>query len=229
MTARYATYAAPPPDDALWSFGSEMIGYDAASARDIIFPEGDPCDAADWLALTEDPRRYGFHGTLKAPFELAEEASEADLLEAIMVFADRRPAVTVPELTVAALGSFVALVPAESNGALMALAADCVRIFDPFRAPMSAADRARRLKSPLTERQVGHLDDWGYPYVFEDFRYHMTLTGSLPAERREPIRAALARRYAAIAEPFRLDALVVFRQERRDQRFTILGRFACGG
>jgi Protein of unknown function (DUF1045) len=84
-------------------------------------------------------------------------------------------------------------------------------------------------RSPLSERQIAHLDAWGYPHVFEDFRYHMTLTGSLPAERREPVRAALAERYAALAEPFRLDALVVFRQVSRDERFTILGRFACGG
>ncbi|WP_163071587.1 DUF1045 domain-containing protein, partial [Acinetobacter baumannii] len=84
----------------------------------------------DWPDLTEDPRRYGFHGTLKAPFELASAASEADLLEAVMVFADRRPAVTVPALTVATLGSFVALVPAQPCKDLLALAADCVRVFD---------------------------------------------------------------------------------------------------
>lgn len=229
MTIRYAIYAAPPPDDPLWSFGSATIGYDAATARDLPFPAEPPSDAADWAELTDDPRRYGFHGTLKAPFELAGGTSEADLLEAVMVFADRRPAVTVPALTVATLGSFVALVPAEPCDELLALAADCVRVFDPFRAPMAAADRARRLKSPLTDRQVGHLDDWGYPYVFEDFRYHMTLTGALPEARREPVRSALAERYRAIAAPFRLDALVVFRQARRDQRFTILGRFACEG
>ncbi|QCI63680.1 DUF1045 domain-containing protein [Phreatobacter stygius] len=229
MTVRYALYAAPAPDDPLWNFGSATIGYDAAAARDLPFPSGTPWDDPDWAELTEDPRRYGFHGTLKAPFELAQGASEADLLEAVMVFADRRPAVEVPRLAVATLGSFVALVPAERSDELLALAGDCVRVFDEFRAPMSQADRARRLKSPLTERQIGHLDNWGYPYVFEDFRYHMTLTGSLSADRCEPVRAALAERYQPIAEPFRLDALLVFRQAARDQRFTILGRFACGG
>ncbi|MCZ0735183.1 DUF1045 domain-containing protein [Phreatobacter sp. AB_2022a] len=229
MTARYAIYAAPAPDDPLWRFGSSIIGYDAASARDLPFPDAAPCNAPDWRALTDDPRRYGFHGTLKAPFSLADGASEADLLEAVMVFADRRPAVTLPRLEVVTLKSFVALVPAEPSEGLSALAADCVRGFDALRAPMSAADRERRLKSPLTERQIGHLDAWGYPYIFEDFRYHMTLTGSLPEERREPVRAALAAAYQPIAAPFRLDALVVFRQAARDQRFAILGRFPCEG
>lgn len=229
MTARYALYAAPAPDDPLWQFGSSIIGYDAASTRDLPFPDIAPCNAPDWPDLTDDPRRYGFHGTLKAPFSLAEGVSEADLLETAMVFADRRPAVTLPRLEVVALKSFVALVPATPSDDLSALAADCVRRFDHLRAPMSVADRERRLKSPLTERQIGHLDAWGYPYVFEDFRYHMTLTGSLPEARREPVREALATAYRPIAAPFRLDALVVFRQAARDQRFTILGRFPCEG
>ena len=107
-------------------------------------------------------RRYGFHGTLKAPFSLAEGAKEGDLLEAAMLFAERRAAFTVPALNVALIKSFVALIPAERSEALETFAADCVRDFDAFRAPMSEADRARRLKSPLSARQIGHLDDWGY-------------------------------------------------------------------
>ncbi|QCK88497.1 DUF1045 domain-containing protein [Phreatobacter aquaticus] len=229
MTVRYALYAAPPPDDPLWSFGSDTIGYDAATARALAFPSGAPFDAPDWAALTDDPRRYGFHGTLKAPFALADGFGEADLMEAAMLFAERRPAFTVKALEVVSLKSFVALVPAERSDDLHALADDCVRVFDGFRAPTSEADRARRLKSPLTERQIAQLDQWGYPYVFDDFRYHMTLTGSLPEERRAPVAAALAARYRPIAAPFRVDALVLFRQEARDRQFTILARFPFEG
>lgn len=225
MTARYALYAAPPPDHRLWSFGSSIIGYDAATACDVSFPSHAPCDSADWSDLTEDPRRYGFHGTLKAPFVLAAGAGEADLLEAAMLFAERRQAFVVPALAVALLGRFVALVPAEASASLATLAADCVRDFDAFRAPLSEADRARRLKAPLTDRQLAQLDTWGYPYVFEDFRFHMTLTGSLPEDRREAVRAALAAAYATIAAPFAVDALCVFRQDERAGRFTILARF----
>jgi putative phosphonate metabolism protein len=225
MTARYALYAAPPPDHRLWSFGSSVIGYDAAAACDVPFPSHAPCDSPGWTELTEDPRRYGFHGTLKAPFALAAGTGEAELLEAAMLFAERRQAFVVPALTVALLGGFVALVPAEASASLAGLAADCVRDFDAFRAPLSEADRARRLKAPLTDRQVAQLDAWGYPYVFEDFRFHMTLTGSLPEDRREAVRSALAAAYAAIAAPFAVDALCVFRQDDRAGRFTVLARF----
>jgi putative phosphonate metabolism protein len=229
MTTRYALYAAPSPDDPLWAFGSSALGYDAAQARDVAFPPGAPFNRPDWAALTEEPRRYGFHGTLKAPFELAEGASEADLLEAAMIFAERRPAITLDSLSVVALQSFVALVPAVPSDDLALLAADCVRDLDAFRAPMTEADRARRLRSPLTARQIEQLDRYGYPYIFDDFRFHMTLTGSLPEPLRAPVRAALAEAYAPLAAPFRLDAVALFRQDDRQGRFSILARFPLEG
>lgn len=225
MTARYALYAAPAPETPLWRFGSAVIGYDAAAAVDRPFPAGAPCDAPDWPAMTEDPRRYGFHGTLKAPFALADGAGEADLIEAAMLFAERRQAFTVPQLKVALLGAFVALVPGSDCDPLDALAADCVRAFDAFRAPLTEADRARRMRSLLSDRQIAQLDAWGYPYVFADFRFHMTLTGRLENTRREPVAAALAEHYRAIAAPLAVDALCLFRQSDRAARFSILARF----
>lgn len=222
---RYALYAAPAPDDQLWHLGSAAIGYDAAEGADIAFPQGAPFDRPDWRTLTEEPRRYGFHGTLKAPFTLAEGIEESDFLEAVALFAARRAVVAVPALDVALIGGFVALVPAQASAPLSALATDCVRDLDAFRAPLSAADRERRLKSPLTGRQIAQLDAWGYPYIFEDFRFHMTLTGSLPQEDRVPVREALAAAWEAHRAPFRLDGLSVFRQEEREGRFAVIARF----
>jgi len=229
MAPRYALYAAPAPDSPLWHFGSSVIGYDAAMAAELAFPADAPCDSGDWSALTEEPRRYGFHGTLKAPFALAAGEDEAGLIEAVMLFAERRRAFSIPSLEVSLLKAFVALVPAEPSTELEGLAADCVRHFDAFRAPLSEADMARRLKAPLTERQKAHLDAFGYPYVFEDFRFHMTLTGALPEDRRETIRDALARLYAPVAAPLAVDALCLFKQADRAGRFTVLARFPFEG
>lgn len=227
MTARYALYAAPHPDDPLWAFGSAALGWDAASARDVAFPGCMPFDRADWAALTEEPRQYGFHGTLKAPFELAPGANEAGLMEAAMVFAERRSAIDIL-LKVARLTRFAALVPQTPNAALHALAADCVEAFEPFRAPLSDADMARRLKTPLSARQKAMLAAYGYPYVMEEFRYHMTLTGQLPGGEADAITAALSS-WAPEPIAFRLDALVVFKQPSRDQRFVVLARFPMEG
>src|SRR5207245_1192733 len=82
------------------------------------------------------------------------------------------------------ISGFIAVIPAEPVAELQQLAADCARDFDSFRAPLGAEDRARRRPEKLTERQRDYLDRWGYPYVMEEFRFHMTLTGRLDAERR---------------------------------------------
>ncbi len=89
------------------------------------------------------------------------------------------------------------MIPAEPSAELELLAAEATKAFDPFRAPLSPEDRARRNPDRPTPRQRDYLDRWGYPYVFEEFRFHMTLTGRLPAERREPVVAMLRERFAA--------------------------------
>lgn len=225
---RHAVYFAPEPTSALWRQVSAIIGWDAAEGEAVAFPDVAPCTSLDWETLTEEPRRYGFHGTLKAPFELAEGADEGLLLAAAEGFARERSGFVLDDMKVAAISSFVALVPGSANVALERLAADCVIAFEPFRAPMSAADRARRLKSPLTARQIEAVDRWGYPYVFEDFRFHMTLTGPIADARREEVRAALADLLGAAARPLVVDAIALFRQDDRAGRFRLVARFPFG-
>ena len=154
---RYAVYLAPEETGALWRLGSAILGRDAASGATVPFPAAAPCDAADWAELSAEPRRYGFHATLKAPFELVAGAREADLLAAADAFAAHRAGFVVDDLVVSLIGSFVALTPARENADLMRLAADCVVAFEPVRAPISAEDRARRLKSPHTEIGRAHV------------------------------------------------------------------------
>jgi putative phosphonate metabolism protein len=222
---RYAVYLAPAPGSALWRFGSSVVGYDAASGTDMPPHPALPGERDLWRDLTAEPRRYGFHGTLKAPFGLAEGLSEGDLLTEGEAFAAGRTRFALPRLEVALLGSFVALVPDPGSGALDALAGECVRAFDRLRAPLPAADRQSRLQAPLTDRQIRHLDAWGYPHVFEDFRFHMTLTGPLPPDRRESVRAALAGAYAELAPGLAVDGISLFRQDDPAGRFRVLARF----
>ncbi len=225
---RYAIYAAPDAVSPLWRFGSAVIGYDAASGADIPFAEtaGLPSDV--WSATTEDPRRYGFHATLKAPFELAAVSDEAALLGDAERLAASLSPVTLSGLVVRSIGRFIALVPAETSHDLQSLAAATVQRLDGHRAPLSPADRERRLKSPLTARQIEYLDRYGYPYVLDEFRFHMTLTGPIPdGAERARIADALVAAYARAvpAEAFTVDALTVYRQPSRDDRFRIIARF----
>jgi putative phosphonate metabolism protein len=222
---RYAIYLAPSPDTPLWRAASQVIGRDAATGKTPPFPALAPCDAEDWAEVTAEPRRYGFHATLKAPFELDDAADEATLLEAARGFAATRRGFSIPDLSVRAMKSFVALTPDAANADLDGLAADCVVAFEPFRKPLTPEERSRRVAGLTDPRHVASVDRWGYPWVFENFRFHMTLSGSLPEARREEVRDGLAAFLGDVARPLAVDAICIFHQERREAPFRVLERF----
>ena len=128
------------------------------------------------------------------------------------------------EPVVDSISGFIAVIPASRSDDLQQLAADCVTAFDTFRAPLTPQDRARRKPEQLTERQRDYLDRWGYPYVMEEFRFHMTLTGRLSDERRGPIMARLRERFAAIElARLAIDRIALFKQADSASRFRIIG------
>lgn len=221
---RYALYFAPPAESALWRFGSAILGYDAVTGEDVPFTLPVGCDSDVWADLTAEPRRYGFHATLKAPFELARGRSEAQLRAFAHNLAASLAPVPLAGLSVTAIGSFIALTPAQPSQALQELAFRVVQAFEPFRAPLSEADLARRLRAPLTPAHRAYLEAYGYPYIGDAFRFHMTLSGSLPAERLGPIREALELAFAQTVPPgpVSIDRLALFRQETRDSRFRLI-------
>ncbi|WP_376985453.1 DUF1045 domain-containing protein [Bosea sp. R86505] len=227
---RYALYYAPAVDSALWRFGCATLGYDAFTGEEIAFAVPPGCDAPSWPQRTAEPRRYGFHATLKAPFELANGRSEGELRAFTRQIAIGRAAVPLAGLRVASLGRFVALTPSEPSPALQALAFDIVQSFEPFRAPLGQADRERRLASPLTPTERAHLDAYGYPYVGDAFRFHMTLTGALPPDEGPAVAAALAEAHARAvpAGPVAIDHLALFGQDDRAGHFRIIDTFPLG-
>ena len=220
---RYAIYFAAGPDSPLSRFGAELLGYDAYSGEEVSFPQDALRVAPDWRDVTSDPRKYGFHATLKAPMALASGRTEAELMAACAAFAGKaRPRPVIPPI-VDSISGFIAVIPAGAVEALQQLAADCVRDFDSFRPALTAEDRARRKPEKLSERQRDYLDRWGYPYVMEEFRFHMTLTGRLHAERREPILAMLRARFAALGlDTLAIDRIALFRQDDAKARFRII-------
>ncbi|MGY3147004.1 putative phosphonate metabolism protein [Bradyrhizobium sp. USDA 3397] len=224
---RYAIYYAAGRDSALSRFGAELLGYDAYTGDELPFPQQALQAAPDWREVSADPRQYGFHATLKAPMALAPGKTEAELLAACSAFAGRTRPIPAIRPVVDAISGFIAVIPAEPVEALQQLAADCVRAFDLFRAPLTTEDRARRKPERLSERQRDYLDRWGYPYVMEEFRFHMTLTGRLDAERRGPILQMLRTRFVALGiEMFAIDRIALFRQDDAKARFRIIGEWA---
>jgi putative phosphonate metabolism protein len=223
---RYAVYYAPPAGTALDEFGASLLGYDAWTGNDLAFPEQVAQFVPDWIDVSSDPRKYGFHATLKAPFALAIDRGEHELLAACDAFAATPRPLPIITPVVDAISGFIAVVPAEPVSELLQLASDCVTEFDRFRAPLTEDDRARRNPDALTARQRDYLDRWGYPYVRDEFRFHMTLTGRLGAARREPILAMLRSRFAEFhLDHLAIDRIALFRQDDENARFRITGNW----
>jgi putative phosphonate metabolism protein len=225
-TPRYALYYAPPPRSELGRFGAHLLGYDAFSGKTLRLPVDIEQMLPDWGELTQDPRKYGFHATLKAPMWLADGKTEIELLAACASFAGSPRRIPVIKPVVNAIGDFIAIVPSQRSVELEQLAADAVGRFDGFRAPLTPEDRARRGPDRLTPRQREYLDRWGYPYVMEEFRFHMTLTGRLKAERRETVLNILRQRFAALElATIAVDRIALFRQDDANARFRIVRQY----
>jgi putative phosphonate metabolism protein len=193
--------------------GATWLGWDSVAGIPVAHPEVDGLpDTAE--VLTRTPRKYGFHGTIKPPFTLAAGTDANALSDAAAAFCASRAPVTIPRLEVRRLGGFIAVVPTEPSAALADLAAATVAALDAFRAPPSEAELARRRKARLTDRQEALLLRWGYPYVMEEFRFHLTLTGRLEPEAAEAARAALARHFAEIIpKPWTIGSLCLMGED----------------
>jgi putative phosphonate metabolism protein len=220
---RYAIYFIPAPDTPLYQAGAALLGYDVYSGKRLPFPGDLATVHDDWSALTSEPRTYGFHATLKAPFRLAPGRRAEELTAQLAAFAAaaREPVAVVP--AVRTISSFAALVPGEPSPALDRLAADCVRAFDGFRAPLSDDERRKRLAAPLTDRHKKNLERWGYPYVFADFRFHMTLTGRIAPARQETVLASLRQSLGAIeGRPLAVDRVALLCQPDENIPFHLI-------
>jgi len=227
MTRRFAIFAAPGTGSAdvtgllLRDKAEQWLGRSAAGSPVT------PATPAGWTraeidALSAAACRYGFHGTLKAPFRLAEGRTPGELDAAVARFAAGTAAVMVPRLTLARLDGFFALVPGAPAPALDSLADEVVKGFDDFRAPATAAEVARRDPDALTPRQRELLTTWGYPYVLDEFRFHLTLTDRIPQEQRPKVERVLGDWFAPLlGADVPLDALAVFTEAEPGAPFEL--------
>ncbi|GJD54979.1 DUF1045 domain-containing protein [Methylobacterium dankookense] len=201
--SRYALYYTPPAGSPLAAFGESVFG----GALPGLAPE----EGEALAALAAGPRVYGFHATLKAPMRLAPGIKEAALEAACRALAAHRAPLRAGPLEVARLGVYLALVPASPPPALGLFAAECVAALDPFRARLSEAERRKRRPDLLDPRRRALLERWGYPDVFEAFRFHMTLLGPLAPEEQEHWHAHLSEAFAG--SDLVIDAVTLLRQD----------------
>ncbi|HAV09375.1 MAG TPA: phosphonate metabolism protein [Rhodobacteraceae bacterium] len=204
---RFALYWTPP-EGPFSAFGADWFGWDIARGAAHAAP---PFEEA-----TRTPRKYGFHATIKPPFRLAPDTSLTALQTATEALCASLPPVTLDGLAITRIGRFLALTGQGDLSTLNATAAELVAGLDPFRAALSDVELAKRRRTRLTPDQDKLLQQWGYPYVMEAFRFHMTLTGNLPSEATPPIEAHLQTALAPFLGPCKIED------------FTLCGEDAAG-
>lgn len=222
---RLAVYFTPHEDAPLTRLASSWLG------RDVF--RNAPVRAAlngfsreTWRAATSDPRLYGFHATLKPPFRLIFNRREEELRESLRSLAASRRKFKAPPLQVAPLSSFLALTLSAPCPKLTELAAACVRDLDAFRAPPTEEEVARRRRAKLTSGQLENLAQWGYPYVMDEWRFHMTLTSSLDPKVFVLVKPHLESLFADHChEPVDVDSICLFEQPGEREPFRFLERF----
>lgn len=216
---RFAIYYAPRPG-AFADAAAQWLGWDLARGCAVAQP-----DVTGLAELTADPRKYGFHGTIKPPFRLAAGMTAAGLAEGAGQLASTLRPVRMPALQIVLLDGFLALVPAPDPD-LFDLAAKVVQTLDRFRAPLTDAEVARRRPDRLTDRQRGYLARYGYPYVMEEFQFHLTLSGRLDGKDALRLQIAAEAHFSGlIPHPFVLEDLCLCGEDQAG-RFHLLHRYA---
>jgi len=226
--SRYALYFMPKADEPWVQFATSWLGWDAEAGADVAHPavDGLPRPVAE---ITDRPRKYGLHATIKAPFRLADGVTGADFAAATERLCASLASVELEGVAVTKIGRFIALCPIGDETALIRLAGACVEGLDDLRAPLNEAELAKRRASRLSPAQDALLTRWGYPYVMDQFRFHITLSGPLPeAEQATVARVLDAKLAPLLPKPFPIDAMAIA-GEAEDGRFHVLHRYTLSG
>ena len=225
MFERYAIFYTPPAGP-LADFTAAWLGWDSEKARAVSHPS---IACLDVSKVPATPRRYGFHGTLKAPFHLASGCTRDELMAAVEELSTRQAPVVLDRLQPSQTSGFIALRPHKQTAVLRRFAAQIVQELDPFRAPLTGFDIDRRRQAGLTARQDRQMLDWGYPFIFDDFNFHLTLSGTLDPTQGKIVMDLLQPSLEPILpKPFSIEALTLVGQGNEGMfhqihRYTLTG------
>jgi hypothetical protein len=92
------------------------------------------------------------------------------------------------------------------------------------------AELARRRVADLTPRQDALLQRWGYPFVLEEFQFHLSLTGPLslvPPDTQALVHDA-AEQFFADLPPLQFNSLALFAEPTPGADFVLLDHLEMG-
>lgn len=200
---RYAIYFCPATGSPLAEFGRVWL----AQAPHAIDVPGIP--SGRMQTLLANVRRYGWHATIRAPFALDAGIAYEDLRDAVIALAQRFPTLTLP-LQLERLAGFLALRPSGDSAAIDQLAAACLHALEPLRAPLAEEVFCKHADG-FDAVELGLLEQYGYPYVLDRYRFHMSLSAPATEVEEQILRDELAR-HAATWSIARADALSICRE-----------------
>ena len=218
--SRYAIYYIP--DQPLFQIGSDWLGWNSITGQETTL-------SADHRRITDRPRKYGFHATVKPPFSLASNSTQGDLQDAFQTFCATVSPETGGTLKISRLGRFLAMTQDVQSNEVTELAASTVSHFDKFRAPLSDQDIAKRRQRRLTPQQDALMLRWGYPYVMQEFKFHMTLTGPLAPNEIDAIEHDANTRFQEfIGQPLKIASLALLGEDSDSGRFHVVDKLSLG-
>lgn len=229
MAGRYAVYFSPEQGSDLDLFGKCWVGRCVETGQPIAQPSLRALSRADLHAMTTSPRHYGFHGTIVPPFPLAHPYGSEQLVEHAINFAKARRPFELEPLNVREIGNFIALVPAGQER-IAKLAEDCLYSFADFREQPTLAEMERRRSKGLTPAQERLLARWGYPFVLEEYRFHLTLTDSIRDKRgrRKVLKHLSDYTTPLLRQPCAVSELCLFHQKDISSPFMLIHRLPFG-
>ena len=218
--SRYAIYYIP--DLPLFQIGSDWLGWNSITGQESLL-------SADHHRITDRPRKYGFHATVKPPFSLASNSTQGDLQDAFQTFCATVSPATGGTLKISRLGRFLAMTQDVQSNDVTELAASTVSHFDKFRAPLSDQDMEKRRQRRLTPQQDALMLRWGYPYVMQEFKFHMTLTGPLQNDEIDAIEYDANTRFREfLGQPLKIASLALLGEDSDSGRFHVVDKLSLG-
>lgn len=213
---RYAIYYIPEMDAEFYKSGTKWLGWDVFTGKKIVNNKDH---------ITKNARRYGFHGTLYPPFELKSKINFNDFEKSVDQFAKNKKAFDMGKGKITNLDQFIAICFNESEKKLKFFAADCIKYFHKYRKYPSQNELEKRRKIGLTKRQEKNLVEWGYPFVMEEFKFHMTLTGHLQDNEKKLIESKLKKIFiSSFNNPIKFNSICLLGEDA-DNFFHFINRF----
>ena len=220
---RYAFYYMPAQNSELELFGEQWLGWSLRSGCVIK-----SANITDRKSFIEAPQKYGFHGTLKPPFRLAGSTTLHQLVNEARLLCRSIKPFKRPSLSISKLGRFLALTPVNRSSELCSLAETLVIELDHFRSIPTKDELEKRRMVGLSRIQDKLLLKWGYPYVLDEFRFHLTLSGQVNNQQADTLKRELNDALTPECLAEEVVSSVGLVGEGDDGRFRLIERLALG-